>query len=63
MSNKIKTQKHAAKVLTFVPMIILVWFLMNTDLDKHTIPKYIICASLLVLIICGVTSLSRSLRK
>ena len=62
-SKKIKSQKNAALLLIFGPLILLISYIGKTDFDKYGINNYVICLSLFVLIICGGISLKNSLRK
>ena len=61
--KNIKSQKNAALLLIFGPLILLISYIGKTDFDKYGINNYVICLSLFVLIICGGISLKNSLRK
>jgi len=61
--KNIKSQKNAALLLIFGPLILLISYIGKTDFDKYGINNYVICLSLFVLIICGGIGLKNSLRK
>tara|TARA_R110001606_G_C15096920_1_gene619236 strand:- start:208 stop:429 length:222 start_codon:yes stop_codon:yes gene_type:complete len=63
ISKKIKSQKNAAILLIFVPMIMLISYIGKTDFEEYGINNYGICASLIILMICGGIGLKNSLRK
>ncbi len=62
-SRKIKSQKNAAILLIFGPLILLISYIGKADFDKYGINNYVICGCLFVLMICGGIGLKNSLRK
>lgn len=61
--NKIKTQKNAAVFLITAPLIMLLIYADKLHWAEHKFNSIAFCTSQLVLILCGVSSLRRSLTK
>jgi uncharacterized membrane protein len=61
--KKIKSQKMAALFLIFVPLIILISFVLKTDFQENSTANYLMILALAVLMICGGIGLKNSLRR
>ncbi len=61
--KKIKGQRTAATALIIVPLILVMRYLIKNDFKIEGQNNYIIGASLIVLMFCGIMAFTRSSRK